>query len=341
MAFSTSSGRMPLDRQLGPQRADRFDRRVGQVAGGVVLEQGVLDQEAVALVLEPLPVDFFAARGRRVGVALPAVDRLGVRGEAPHREPRREQAPLGGVACVERLGHRAEVRLETARLGSGEAEGVGELLVARAQQVAGGGGSAVDPDRRGRVPALDVGRRPDQCADPRLHLDADDEGDEQPLTGGPHLLRLRQGRREHRHGGMAAHHAVGVVEVERMAGRAVEQRGDSRRAVEVGAHDRARAGLGAQFRAQDVGQRFAAADQRAAEPVEHALAGHGAGGPRNVVEAQGAEAVPEVVGESHGVSSSTAGAGCGRDARGPRGGTRVTNSSSTASRAARRTRSSA
>ena len=76
-------------RQLGAQRTHRLDRGVGQVAGGVVLEQRVLDQEAVALVLQPLPVDLFVTRGRRVGVALLAVDRLGVRREAPHREPRR------------------------------------------------------------------------------------------------------------------------------------------------------------------------------------------------------------------------------------------------------------
>ena len=99
---------------------------------------------------------------------------------------------------------------------------------------------------------------------------------------------------------MTAHHAVGVVEVERMAGGAVEQRGHARRAAEVGAHDGARAGLVAELRAQDLGQRLAAADQGATEPVEHALAGYGAGGLGNVVEAETAEAVPEVVGESHG-----------------------------------------
>ena len=209
----------------------------------MVLEQGVLDQEAVALVLEPLPVDFFAARGRRVGVTLPAVDRLGVRREAPHREPRREQAALGGVSGVERLGHRAEVRLETAGLGRRQAQGVGELLVAGAQQVAGGGRGAVDPDRRGRVPALDVRGWSYERSDSRLHFDADDERDEQALARGPHLLRLRQDGRKHGHGGMTAHHAVRVVEVERMAGGAVEQRGDARRAVEVRAHNGARAGL--------------------------------------------------------------------------------------------------
>ena len=134
-----------------------------------------------------------------------------------------------------------------------------ELLVARAQQVADGRRGAVNADRRCRVPALRVGSAPDQRAHARLDLHTDDERDEQPLTARAHLLRLRQRGREDRHRWMPAHHVVRVVEVQRVAGRAVDERGDAGRAVQVRADDGARPGQTAQLVPQDPGQRLAAA----------------------------------------------------------------------------------
>ena len=101
---------------------------------------------------------------------------------------------------------------------------------------------------------------------------------------------------------MPAHHAVGVVEVERVTGRAVDERGDAGRAVQIRTHDGARSGLAAQLIAQDPGQRLAAPHQRATEPVEYALACDGAGRLGNVVQGQATETVPEMVGKSHGKS---------------------------------------
>ena len=199
------------------------------------------------------------------------------------------------------------------------------------------------------MPALDVGRRPDEGADPRLDLDANDEGYEQPLTGRPHLLRLGQGGREHRHGGMAAHHAVGVVEVERMAGGAVEQRGDARRAVEVRAHDRARAGL--VCRAPRAGSRTAA---RGCRPARSRTSRARTGRPRCGRTAECRRGSRRRSGPRGGWRVSwlgslrrrSSGTGVSRrmPARRPAhpvSAAHATNSSSTACRAARRTRSSA
>ena len=80
-------------------------------------------------------------------------------------------------------------------------------------------------DGAGGVPSgVVVGRR-EQPAHSALGLVADDEGGQEGPPVNSALLGEGQESREHHDGGMAAHRATDVVEVERVGCRAIDQRG--------------------------------------------------------------------------------------------------------------------
>jgi hypothetical protein len=285
--------------RLPHDRARRLDGGVGQVARGVVLEQR-LRQQPVALALEPLRMPVPVTGG--LGQSLVRVDGIGVGREAAAGETRRQQAPLGGVAGVERLRHGAEVRLEPARLRCGQAHGPTELLRVEVEEPAGGGGGAEDADARRDVPALGVVRRPDAGTEAGLGLDADDEGGQELGAAAIELLGQGEGGREHGRARMATHHGVGVVEIEGMAGGTVHERRRKGAGAEIGADHRRGPVGGHQLVAQDVGERLGTAGDGAREPVEDALARHGGDVARHVGGLEAPEAFPQPGRDGHGAS---------------------------------------
>jgi hypothetical protein len=182
---------------------------------------------------------------------------------------------LGGGAGVQRLAHGAEVGFQAGRLGGGDPEGDGELLVAEAKHAAGRGGGRERADRTGDVEALLVVAGRDQPADAARGLVACDEAlDEQPARR-LDLLAQRQQGRDHGDGGMAAHGEVDVVVVERVARSTVDQ-GRGRRQHFLISTDQRGLPLGAvvqRLAHQDVGQLLLRAGHGDGEPVEQALLG--------------------------------------------------------------------
>jgi hypothetical protein len=173
------------------------------------------------------------------------------------------------------LAHGAEVRLEAGGLGRGDAEGHRELLIAQAKHAAGCGGRGEGAHRTGNMEALLIVARSNEAADTAGGLVARDEAFDEKATRGLHLLAKSQ---EGGHDGdcrMAAHGEIHVVIVERMARRAVDQRG-GRGQRRFAAADETRGALGAVFHRladQDVGQLFLGARNGDGEPVQQALLG--------------------------------------------------------------------
>ena len=229
----------PLGREvaLQPDLLGALDRRMRQVAGGVVLEEVVAQMPARRRLAERgVDLEMIALRG---GEALVAFERIAAGGEALGGEAGGAQAVLGRGAGMQRLAHRAEVGLQAGGLRGGDAEGDGELLVAQAEHAAGRGGRGERADRAGDVEALLVVAGRDEPADPAGGLVAGDEALDEQAARGLHLLAERQQGRHDGHGRMAAHGEVDVVIVERMAGRAVDQ-GGGRGQDLLGAADQAR-----------------------------------------------------------------------------------------------------
>ena len=98
------------------------------------------------MVLEEVGEDVEAARRvgeRRLGVEIGAVrqretllafDEIGAAGKAAGGEPGRQKPVLRRLAGMERLAHRAELRLEPGRLGAGDAERLRRHIGIEAEQ---------------------------------------------------------------------------------------------------------------------------------------------------------------------------------------------------------------
>ena len=267
---------------------------VAQVPAGRRLAQRRLGVEVIAL---------------RGGEALVAFQRIGAGGKALGGEPGGAQAVLRGGAGMQWLAHGAEVGLQAGRLGGGDAEGDGELLVAQAQHAAGRGGGREGADRAGDVEALLIVAGRHQAADPARGLVAGDEALDEQLARRLDLLAERQQGGDDRDRRMAAHGEIDVVVVERMAGRAVDQGGGGRQDL-LAAADQGRRTLGAvldRFADQDVGQVLLRAGNGDGEPVEQALLG----------------ALDQVVGEIAPGESGGAAGDFGGDGNGGHGGSLV------------------
>ena len=206
------------------QLAGGLDRAVRQVAGGVVLEQIVAHVQAAG---RGLHRQFWIEIGAvRAGEALGAFQHVAPAGEAARREPGRKQAVIGRLAGMERLAHRAEHRFQPRRLGAGDAERNAGGVRVQPHQMRAGGGRAEAADGAGGVKAQTVvmaGFQGD--AEAAFQLVAGHEGGDHRRPRGSPLLRQRQQRGQDGDARVAGHRQVHVVEIERVRGRAIDQRG--------------------------------------------------------------------------------------------------------------------
>ena len=133
------------------QPAGAFDRRMRQVARGMVFEE----------VGEEVKPGFGCGergsgheiRTVRQCEALDAFDNVGAARKSARGKARREQPVLRRLAGVERLAHRAELRFEPGRLRPGDAECRGGRLGIETEQPGAGRRGAKSADRAGRVKA--------------------------------------------------------------------------------------------------------------------------------------------------------------------------------------------
>ncbi len=160
---------------------------------------------------------------------MPRSSSAGQRGQEPvHRR----------LAGVERLAHGAERLFEARGLGARDPERSPELLSGETQQLPRGGRRAEVTEDRGDVPSAIGEHRPDDAADPRLDLEA---GDERLEGGGPRPVvpfGHREHDRGHRRRAVDDRGQMRVVEVERVALRAVGERGQQRARPAPAAEDR-------------------------------------------------------------------------------------------------------
>ncbi|WFN15337.1 hypothetical protein LXE92_34685 [Burkholderia contaminans] len=125
---------------------------------------------------------------------------------------------------MQRLDLAAELQPQPGRLRRGDAERVVGGRRIEPEQACRGGGRAQRAERRGVVETEFVVAAAERETDPRHRLDADDVCVEQFERAACAHLREREQRRQQHGAGMAAHAAVHVVVVERVACITVEQR---------------------------------------------------------------------------------------------------------------------
>ncbi|MCY1299588.1 hypothetical protein D9M70_491210 [compost metagenome] len=225
--------------------ADRLDGRMREIAGGVIFEQGALDRH-------PAPGvqgrgECIGRRGLRACKALLALDGVRVRREATRRKLGRHQPVHGRLAGVQRLGHGAEHALQAGCLRGREAQcmrGRGGVKLAQRRARRGGTERA---DGAGDVESLLVVAGAKHFADPAFNLMADDQRAQQRPSAGVLHLGLGQRSRRHRHRRVPVHGRGNIIEIQRMARRAVDQRGLERirmgRPAQQAAGQVARAGI--------------------------------------------------------------------------------------------------
>ena len=216
-----------LDRDARAHDVERLRPR-GQDLRRVVVARAVEDVEEALLVLEG-------------GL---------VRREPVAREQRGEETVPRAVADVQRLHHRAEVGLDAGSERRRDGERGGDLVVRQLHQLRARGGAAEHAERRGRVPAVRVVIEVHAQPELALGLEAGDVGGDEIAAARAGVVGERDQRRQDGRGRMAADRVVAVVEIERVRGGAVHQRGveraDTRRGAE---HER---GPGARVAQEDV-----------------------------------------------------------------------------------------
>ncbi len=173
------------------------------------------------------PVDVLR---HRVAEADLALEDVGHAGDALARRQGRHDAGLGGVAGMQRLGHRvgAEGLLEARGEGARGAHGVDELLGIETEDRRRRRGRAEAADGAGRVPVLVV-RRHHDGADARRDLVADDDRAHEALAVDLARLSQRERGRDHGATGVIDRIPKNVVELDGVRGRAVDQGCDRRR----------------------------------------------------------------------------------------------------------------
>ena len=208
------------------------DRRVRQRARGIRLHRDAGGDQLPAAA-EPVEGVGGQRRAReRRDVTLATVERAVGRRHALTGELRGAQSALRRVARVIGLRHRAEVFLEPGGERGRDAERVARLRHVQAKQSRRRGGAAQRADGRRRVPSARVVCRVQRDAERRVDLKSNDVGQrERRAVGGLRLGRRQRGG-EQRDARMAHQREVRVVEVVRVAGGAVGQRGPAGR----GAH---------------------------------------------------------------------------------------------------------
>src|SRR5262249_46004785 len=155
---------------------------------------------------------------------------------------------------------------EAGGLGAGDAERPDHLLLVQAQQLTGRRRGAENPGGAGDVPADVVMRGVDRVADAALGFYAEDEGVQEVAAADRTMLGQSEDRRGDRAGRMDDGFQMRVVEVEDMAGNAVEQGGmEDVEPVRAPEHARLRgADEGAERGQRDVEGRMRRATDRAA-----------------------------------------------------------------------------
>ena len=255
---------------LGAQIDERVDRRVRERARRIRLDGDARSEEmpAAAEALERLVEGPSAAEGR--GIALATLEDGVGRGHALTRELGGENPVPRRVAGVIGLRHRAEILLEPGGVGGGDGERVARLDEVEPHDARRRGGAAERADRGGRVPAARIVVRVQRRAEGHVDLEAEDVSEDQRAPAGHLGLRRGQSRRQERHARMTEQREVRVVEVVRVPGGAVGQRGPARRGLERGPDDgRERdAALGADDPPHDVRHGLAGAREHDAERVE-------------------------------------------------------------------------
>ena len=144
---------------------------------GVILEEIAVERVAVPA----------SARGKSIGLggreAARMLQDVRARRHPVPRPQRRGQPGLGRATGVERLGHRAELRLEAGRLRVGQAVSAGRSRLVELQQVSAGGRSAEGSYGARGVKAARIVAGAERTADQAGGLVAGDEGLDQRVAG--------------------------------------------------------------------------------------------------------------------------------------------------------------
>ena len=213
----------------------------------------------------------------RRGKPLCGFENVGAAAEAARREARRSDTGRGRVARVQRLAHRAELRLQARGLRAGDAERARRRLGIETHQIRRGGRGAEAAERAGRVPALRVVRTAEIAADDAFGIDAGRKRREQRRRPFVEMFSEREHGRRDRYGGVTVHRHMHIVVVVCVPGSAVDQCGlldvDALAATDH-ARLRATAQIG-RFGIENVGERFACAGKGHADEIEQALLRHG------------------------------------------------------------------
>ena len=276
-----------VDAMFAPQVDQRVDGRVGRGARGIQLHgDAALDD----LPAPPEPLaglrQIPPGAPHRDQEALRAVDGPLRGGERFAREERRQYPVARGQPALQRFDHRPEVLLQAARLGRGDGQRPSRRLGVEPHDARRRGGGADGADGRGAVPTLLVMGRVHHQAEGAFDLETDDVGIQQRPSGGVGRLARGQSRGDQRCARMRQRHPAHVVEVERVGGGAVGERGVGRTGGQVRAEHAACApapvAVGERDPLHDAGGRLPGAGQRDADRVLDRIPRRGAGGGRNL-----------------------------------------------------------
>ncbi|MNN14600.1 hypothetical protein D3C81_1276740 [compost metagenome] len=153
------------------------------------------------------------------------LQRLRARGIAVPRHQRRHQPGARRAARVERLGHGAELLAQAHRLGSGDAQRHRRAVLVQPKQARAGRRRTQHAGGTGDVPATVVVVRIHGVAHAAGHVDAQHHGIGHGAAAGAGVLGQRQHGGGHRAGRVDDGLQVRIVEIERMRGNAIHQRG--------------------------------------------------------------------------------------------------------------------
>ena len=159
--------------------------------------------------------------------AVLALDRFGRADEIVARQRGRDHAVhRGGADLVALVPGAVDQELQRARgLAAGDAERRDDLVLRQPEQFSRRRGRAIGSRRRGRMKAARVMRgRIERVAEPAAHFIAGHDRGQHVAAGGADHFADRERGRHHRRARMQRGVRMGVVEIERMAERAVEQR---------------------------------------------------------------------------------------------------------------------
>ncbi len=163
--------------------------------------------------------------------AVLALDQLGRADEIITRQRRRDHAVHGGGAdLVALVPGTVDQELQRARgLAAGNAERRDDLILRQSEQFRGGCGCAIGASGGGRVKAAGIMRGGiERVAETAAHLVTGDDRGQHVAAGGADQFADRERGRDHRRARMQRGIRMGIVEIERVAERAVEQGGDCR-----------------------------------------------------------------------------------------------------------------